>query len=1465
MDYTTIENPYNNLLERGGTQNYNVAPSSTVESNEIPVQDLRPRAINSPADIAPNVFGGQSFENIWINSWIKSNNYKPKSAGFLIDGRLGYIECMKLYVGSGGIIGGSLDIPDDTTANSFHVESDGDTWWGCNVANWNADQNNAIAYVLKTGEVKFVLGTIAGWTIIDGYIYNLQSGTPTSSPNDGIVMASGNEGIIVYEDTAKRAEFGYLSSGVYGLKIYDTGGSDVIFETSDTQQKIAGWYFTNLVLRNNTTDANSNVLIDSSNSLIRLGPTTGNYLNIDGANQKIESSNYVSGFMGSGFTLSSNLLEVGNIASRGIIRTSVFEYNQISANSGSILIVKSADKLNADMTALDASTLTIEGNVTFSVGDILRIKEGLNDEYLSVTNIASAPTYTVTRDLAGSYTANNNPAWSQGGTVVNYGQSGDGGLYLTADDTNAPYLSVFTHAGAPYTTTTTQLRLGNLNGYLGYVADTYGLGIGSSSASKANMTFDITNGIRIRTATAVKFQVDNSGNAFFAGSLTLGDGSTTSGRITMSIADTLGDCFINAGKTDFGDTTNGLIFGIDDSDSNKVKLEMGGATDFINMEDGSITISGTLTVGSIPDLPSDTYLAGYWSFDEGSGNVAVDNSGNGNNAALSNVSFVQGISGTAGSYNGTTSYSLITDSSDIQNTFDGGGSLCFWINPTSAGENNVGRIYRKGDIIDVYVSDLSGGVLKLTFFQDFSGNDYYATTTDRVILVGEANLVVIKYNSSSVANQATIYVWNASNGWSTPALTHTTPTGTRTTDAGSNLCIGNNLLGTRTFDGWIDEVRLYSTTLTLKNAEALSLSPSGGKGLGVISANKGIIGDWVIGSGQLASSNGKLKLLSNSEQILVGDATDYLTGAGIFAGLSSGAYKVSMGDPAGEYMAWPGSGGWITNIPDINQQLPSMEDAVFFYSFDENTGSNVKDLTINAEDATATGTTIVVGKTFRARYCNGTSSDYISTNYTGVINSLYIRLKREVAGTLSRLCGQEYATLERAGDWGAYITTGNKITLSYYDSSHVNQTITTTNTVPIDAFFDVYIASGTNGHQIWVNQGSGWVLEASDADTTSLGNSVNVEEFEIGRYGFNSSYLYGGVKTFDIIIGWDNDKLLTESELAALYKNPGGMKSALGLAAEPGADVTGDHAADIDVLATQNAPAEAGANITETRTSNNTSSVAATLAANIEAQRFFMAQFPTIPLIDSSVNAVHSHCQITSKNESNPTYIYAILNVYNGVNDYTSYIYRFSRTEGGSYLYDGTSVQLWANQTYVVYGICVLGNYVYVSLDDGTNFMKRYDLDLTNATVMTFSGTRYNGYLATDGTFIYIAEYDTLGSTPNNDDIAKYSISGTTITYDSTIDFGTEAALVKYGLWGDASNIWWLDSNGNLQKYTLVGVSAGSAYNYVCSGDAGIERACGIIKMGSKLANCYVMLASQNGSSNDISPKLICTPMTLPA
>src|SRR5690242_3504495 len=63
---------------------------------------------------------------------------------------------------NGGVSVQSLNIPDTTTANSFHVDSSGNAWWGANLADGYALAN---AYILATGEAVFKNIQIGGTTI----------------------------------------------------------------------------------------------------------------------------------------------------------------------------------------------------------------------------------------------------------------------------------------------------------------------------------------------------------------------------------------------------------------------------------------------------------------------------------------------------------------------------------------------------------------------------------------------------------------------------------------------------------------------------------------------------------------------------------------------------------------------------------------------------------------------------------------------------------------------------------------------------------------------------------------------------------------------------------------------------------------------------------------------------------------------------------------------------------------------------------------------------------------------------------------------------------------------------------------------------------------------------------------------------------------------------------------------------
>lgn len=66
-----------------------------------------------------------------------------------------------------------------------------------------------------------------------------------------------------------------------------------------------------------------------------------------------------------------------------------------------------------------------------------------------------------------------------------------------------------------------------------------------------------------------------------------------------------------------------------------------------------------------------------------------------------------------------------------------------------------------------------------------------------------------------------------------------------------------------------------------------------------------LVGGWKTTPSEL--SKGKLKLQSIAERILIGDATEPLTGAGIFIGKDDTDYELRIGDPAGNYFHFDGT------------------------------------------------------------------------------------------------------------------------------------------------------------------------------------------------------------------------------------------------------------------------------------------------------------------------------------------------------------------------------------------------------------------------------------------------------------------------------------------------------------------------------------------------------------------------------
>lgn len=306
-------------------------------------------------------------------------------------------------------------------------------------------------------------GVILGYTTIDGTRYaiiGLDEGTLqfAADPETGEFIA-GARAVILNAD------------GITAI-----AGAIAGWEISETEIKKGG------------------IILDSDNQIIYVG-TGASQIMIDGVNSLLKSTNFSSGSKGFQMNGLTGNAEFNDIKARGTIHSSVFVKDEISATAGTLGIYKSAGTLYADATTV-ASPTTFNVDIKdpasghaalFAVSDILRLKDGSSDAWVTVGTVTDMTTYyryvcTLAYGDAATFTA--------GQGVADYGQSGQGYIEESADGTNAPYISLFTHSGSPWTDAHEVLRWGKLSD------GTYGL-VGMDSSD------------------TVQFKIDNSGQGSF--------------------------------------------------------------------------------------------------------------------------------------------------------------------------------------------------------------------------------------------------------------------------------------------------------------------------------------------------------------------------------------------------------------------------------------------------------------------------------------------------------------------------------------------------------------------------------------------------------------------------------------------------------------------------------------------------------------------------------------------------------------------------------------------------------------------------------------------------------------------------------------------------------------------------------------------------------------------------------------
>jgi subtilisin family serine protease len=220
----------------------------------------------------------------------------------------------------------------------------------------------------------------------------------------------------------------------------------------------------------------------------------------------------------------------------------------------------------------------------------------------------------------------------------------------------------------------------------------------------------------------------------------------------------------------------------------------------------SSTPTATNTPSAVPTLDASGLVA-YWRFEEGFGNTAGDDSGNGNTGTLiGSPSWIPGPLGNALHFDGVDDYVDVGT-----NTFglDSGMSLLFWMRIDGPGSESFQGLIARNAFVRPFRIELNGNVIR-TAIRTNSGTNYLNSNT--TIEENRWYHFGMTYENGS----RIVYIDGVSDSSNAPTGPLATlagiPThlGARTGDAGSGM-----------LNGALDDVRIYNRALSPSEVQAV--------------------------------------------------------------------------------------------------------------------------------------------------------------------------------------------------------------------------------------------------------------------------------------------------------------------------------------------------------------------------------------------------------------------------------------------------------------------------------------------------------------------------------------------------------------------------------------------------------------------------------------------------------------------
>ena len=317
-----------------------IATGTTSASASIPSLSTIYNSVSDP-------IATQSLTAGYITGDISSANFQTGVAGW----KLSYLGNIEANNGnfrgdltgatgtfSGTLTGGSLNVPDLTTANSFHVDNSGNAWWGTNVATGYA---TAPAKILNTGAATFSMVKITG----------LQSGSALDGQyiSDGTILAAKvNKGIQGWSQTCVFSSTN-LNTVSWGTgSIIFTDGTSYAISAGNTGAMSARTYI--------YFDANVSTTTYQTTTTAATAVGNGKVLIASSINDTVSALFEVFGGVG-GLFINGNVIAANSIVANTL---NVSQLSAITADMGAItagtIVLNSSGYIRGGQTAYNTGT-----------------------------------------------------------------------------------------------------------------------------------------------------------------------------------------------------------------------------------------------------------------------------------------------------------------------------------------------------------------------------------------------------------------------------------------------------------------------------------------------------------------------------------------------------------------------------------------------------------------------------------------------------------------------------------------------------------------------------------------------------------------------------------------------------------------------------------------------------------------------------------------------------------------------------------------------------------------------------------------------------------------------------------------------------------------------------------------------------------------------------------------------------